>query len=141
MYDGRVLFHGPRFQGIRAVDGVSAEGITGTLVGVRELRWDAEPWRTDPLAVDGALQLVLLWVRHVLGGASLPMAVGEFHLYRPGPVAGSVTCRVRGTHAQDARAVCDAVLLDADGAVLAELRGIEAVLRPAAPARAAPAQV
>ena len=33
---GQELFHGPRFQVVRDVEGVSSEGIIGTLTGTRE---------------------------------------------------------------------------------------------------------
>jgi hypothetical protein len=131
IYDGHVLFHGDAFHVIREVDGVSEEGLVGTLVGVREKRWPAEPWRTDPAALDGGLQLAVLWAREVNGGAaSLPMAIGAWRCYAELPADGPMRCIVHARKVRDGGAVCDVVLAASDGRVLAELKSVETVVRP-----------
>jgi hypothetical protein len=130
VYDGHVLFHGHRFQVIRSVDGVSRAGIVGSLVGSGDSGWPSEPWRTDPALLDGGLQLAVLWARQVLGGASLPMALGEYRTYKDGLAEGPVRCVVHARQIHDARSVCDIAFVDASGAVLAEMIGLETVLRP-----------
>ena len=143
VYDGHVLFHGERFQVIRAVEGVSRAGIIGTLAGVTEVGWPGEAWRSDPAMLDGGLQLALLWTRNVLDGASLPMALGELRTYREGIANGPVLCVLYARQVHDARAVCDIAFVDATGAVIAEMVGVETVLRPsetATKSTAAPAQ-
>ena len=139
VYDGHVLFHGRRFQVIRAVDGVSRAGIVGSLVGAGDTGWPVEPWRTDPALLDGGLQLAVLWARQVLGGASLPMALAEYRTYRDGLAAGPVRCVVHARQIHDARTVCDIAFVDASGAVMAEMLGLETVLRPGEPAIASSA--
>lgn len=129
-YDGEVLFHGPRFHALRTVGGVSEHGAEATVAGLRVLDWAGEHWPLDPAAVDGALQLALLWGEEVLGAATLPMAVAECRVHRHGPVDGTVRCVVRGHKAHDTGARCDAALIDADGSVRLELIGIELVRRP-----------
>lgn len=129
-YDGEVLFHGPRFHALRTVRGVSEHGAEATVAGVRALGWADEHGPLDPAAVDGALQLALLWGEKVLGAATLPMAVAECRLHRRGPVDGAVRCVVRSRKAHDTGARCDAALIDADGSVLVELIGVELVVRP-----------
>jgi acyl transferase domain-containing protein len=129
-YDGEVLFHGPRFQALRTVRGVSEHGAEATVVGLRALDWSGEHWPLDVAAVDGALQLALLWGEKVLGAATLPMSVAECRVHRYGPVDGPVRCVVRGRKAHDAGARCDAALIDADGSVRLELIGVELVRRP-----------
>ncbi|MEW2546752.1 SDR family oxidoreductase [Streptomyces sp. NPDC047002] len=130
VYDGRVLFHGPRFQALRSVLLVSAHGAEATVAGVRELEWPGGHWHTDPAAVDGALQLALLWARQALGGATLPMAVAECRVHRGGPVEGTVRCVVRGRKVHETGARCDAALLGQDGTPWVELLGVELVRRP-----------
>ncbi|MFF1463199.1 SDR family NAD(P)-dependent oxidoreductase [Streptomyces sp. NPDC058330] len=130
LYDGELLFHGPRFHALRRVRGVSEHGAEATVAGLRALEWPGEHWPLDPAAVDGALQLALVWARHVLGAATLPMAVAECRVHRPGPVDGTVRCVVRGRKAHSTGARCDAALLDPDGAVRLELLGVELVRRP-----------
>jgi hypothetical protein len=80
--------------------------------------------------MDGGLQLALLWSRHVLGGAVLPMALGEYRSYRDGLADGPVQSVVYGRKIHDARTVCDIAFSDASGKMIAELIGVETVLRP-----------
>jgi acyl carrier protein len=141
VYDGHVLFHGPKFQVIRHVDGVSRDGAVGALAGGRAAGWPGGPWRTDPALLDGGLQLAVLWAQEVLGGASLPMAVGEYRTYAGGLAEGPIRCVVYGKQVHDARAVCDVAFIGADGALVAEMLGVETVLRPGeTKSAAAPAQ-
>ncbi|WP_405763417.1 SDR family oxidoreductase [Streptomyces sp. NBC_01420] len=129
-YEGTALFHGPRFHALRTVNGVSEHGAEAVVAGLRALGWPGAHGPLDAAAVDGALQLSLLWAETALGARTLPMAVAECRVHRCGPVDGTVRCVVRGrkTHATGAR--CDAALIDADGSVLLELVGVELVLRP-----------
>jgi hypothetical protein len=130
VYDGQVLFHGPSFQVIDSVEGVSREGIVGMLSGTQNSTWPAASWRCDAAAMDGGLQLALLWSQHVLGGASLPMAMGEYRSYRDGLTEGPVQGVVHGRKIHDSRTVCDITFSDSSGLVIAELIGVETVLRP-----------
>jgi hypothetical protein len=143
VYDGHVLFHGPGFQVINAVQGVSRDGIVGTLSGNSQAGWPTEAWCTDAAALDGGLQLALLWSRQILGGAVLPMALGEYRSYRSGLNSGQVQGVVYGRKIHEARTVCDIAFVDGSDQLLAELIGVETVLRPgeaqAAPAQTAPA--
>ena len=130
VYDGHVLFHGPSFQVIQAVQGVSRDGIVGTLAGTHQAGWPLDAWCSDVASLDGGLQLALLWSRQVLGGAVLPMALGEYRSYRSGLASGPVTGVVHGRKIHEARTVCDIAFVDASGQLLAELIGVETVLRP-----------
>jgi len=130
IYDGHMLFHGPMFRVIESIEGVSREGIAGIMTGARGRGWAEEPWHVDPAALDGALQFAVLWAREVLGGASLPMAVGAFHCAVEGALDGPIRCVVRGREVHAARAVCDVILEDRSGGLIAALRGVETVLRP-----------
>ncbi|WP_437571742.1 SDR family NAD(P)-dependent oxidoreductase [Sorangium sp. So ce542] len=130
LYDGRTLFHGRDFQVIRQLDGVSRDGIAGTVVGLREAGWVAQPWKTDPAALDGGLQLATLWTQHVLGGAALPMSVGALHTFAEGPSDGPLRAVVRGQIVARDRTKADIAFVDQTGAMVAELRDVQYVLRP-----------
>ncbi|MGA4538786.1 SDR family NAD(P)-dependent oxidoreductase [Uniformispora flossi] len=130
VYDGRVLFHGPRFRALDAVHGLGDTGAEATVAGVARLGWGDGPWRLDPAAVDGALQLALLWAEEALGKATLPMGVAECRVHRPGPLRDTARCVVRARKVHDTGARCDVALLDADGAARVELLGVELVIRP-----------
>jgi hypothetical protein len=131
LYDGRTLFHGPRFRAVRSLDGIGAQGAEGVVVGLRELGWIGDHWCLDPAALDGALQLTLLWARHVLGDACLPMAIARCRVGRGGPIAEDVRCVVRSGAVRESTALCDVALIDPDGTERIELSGVELVRRPA----------
>jgi hypothetical protein len=132
VYDGGVLFHGPAFQSIRTVHGLSERGASAELRGVVDAGWTSDRshrgtmlWGTDPLLLDGGLQLALVWCGRVLGGASLPTSIAEIRTWIDEPVAGPVRCTLRGRQARGAKGVCDVVLHAPDGRVLVELVGVE----------------
>ncbi len=131
VYDGQILFHGPGFQMIRSIDGVSQNGIAAALSGVLDAGWP-QSWCTDPLALDGGLQLALLWSHHVLGRASLPTSIGELRTFSDRPSHGPLHCTLTGRNASGQRTVSDLVFRNASGEVIAELEGLEVHLLPQA---------
>jgi len=154
VYDGDVLFHGPRFQTIRSIDGISDRGIAARLDGVRDLGWhadepgdsalqgflpavEADVWHTDLAAFDGGLQLAVLWCKHRLGAASLPTSIAAVHTWSDGLVGGPVHCTVIGRDSRGSRSVSDVVFRDGEGRVFAEFEGVETHLRPDAAANGA----
>ena len=58
------------------------------------------------------------------------MSVGSVHAYTDGPPAGPLKATLTGQVKGKDRAVSDVVFTDASGDVVAELRGIETILRP-----------
>jgi hypothetical protein len=139
VYDGELLFHGPAFQMIRNITGISEHGIVAELSGVEGCGWESERaatqgtgengrdelWSTDPLASDGGLQLALLWCKHVLGGASLPTGIEEIRTWADAPVAGPIRCTLTGRTANGRRSVSDLAFHDARGSLLTEFVGVE----------------
>jgi acyl transferase domain-containing protein/NAD(P)-dependent dehydrogenase (short-subunit alcohol dehydrogenase family)/acyl carrier protein len=123
------LFHGPAFQMIRSIGSVSENGMQADLVGCEALQWPAERWNLDPAAVDGCLQLALLWTQQQLKRHSLPMSIAGIDL---GRASGRITCcRLIGQKASGSKARSDAYLLDDKGGVVAALRGVETIALPA----------
>jgi hypothetical protein len=131
IYDGHVLFHREGLHVIQSLEGISRAGIAGTLVGASRMNWPVGPWCTDPAALEGGLQLAAWWTHRVLGGASLPMALGELRLYQQGFVDGPVRCVVHARAVHSARSVCDISFIDSTGLLIAQMLGVESVLRPA----------
>jgi hypothetical protein len=144
VYDGELLFHGPEFQTIRGIGGISEHGIVAELSGVQGSGWASEwsaarsagdaagkeAWSTDPLAYDGGLQLALLWCKRALGGASLPTGIGEIRTWADSPVSGPIRCTLTGREAKGQKSVSDLVFHDDNGNVLAEFDGVETHLLP-----------
>ena len=136
MYDGHVLFHGPDFQMLQNIDGISDRGIVAELTGVLKPGWSdkvpskfPEPWCTDPLIFDASLQLALLWGRRVLGGPSLPTSIARVQTFDD-PTTGPFRCTLQGRSASGNKAVSDAIIHDVGGRVVAEIAGIETHLLP-----------
>lgn len=126
---GTSLFHGPAFQVIRALDGVAADGIAGTLVGVVDQRWPGR-FRTDPALFDGGLQLAVRWAEQQLGGRGLPTSVGALRLFTEQPVAGPLRTLATITADGPIKAVSDIAFIDPEGRLVARLEGVETHQRP-----------
>jgi len=129
-YDGATLFHGPRFQAIRSDPVVGLAGAQCTVVGSRALGWEGSSRQLDPAAVDGGLQLAVLWARRAGAGSTLPMAIAECRVHRPGVVEAEARCVVVAQRADDSTAACDVALIDPDGSPRVELLGVQLVRRP-----------
>jgi acyl transferase domain-containing protein/NAD(P)-dependent dehydrogenase (short-subunit alcohol dehydrogenase family)/acyl carrier protein len=134
IYDG-LLFHGPDMQGIKGIEGCSERGIVGQVsVAPAPATWIHRPlrsaWLGDPLAIDSALQMMVLWGFENYGSPSLPCFIGRYRQYRRSfPREGSrVIAAVK--EAKPQRATADIVLLDAAGQVVARLDNYECVIDP-----------
>ncbi len=126
----QMLFHGPDFHVIRSIGGMSKGGMEAELDGVVDAaNWPCEGWSTDVAALDGGLQLVVLWTQLVTKKAALPTGIGSFRTFGP-PTGGTLSAvlSARKTGAQNT--VTDVSLMDASGRVVAELSGVEAHALP-----------
>jgi hypothetical protein len=127
------LFHGPALHGIRQIDAISADGITGVVATAPPpAQWLARPlrgtWLAEPLVVDASFQLMVLWCWENRGMPLLPTALGSYRQFcRAFPAEGvRVTARVTAQSAQ--RVLADIDYLALDGRLLARLQGGECVL-------------
>jgi hypothetical protein len=77
------LFHGPRFQVIERIDGLSDEGAGALLRTSSPAQWLAhvnpgqDQWVFDPAVVDAAAQMALLWARAFRNESALPVRFGR----------------------------------------------------------------
>jgi len=127
---GDVLFHTDDFQVIKEMEGISDVGIAGALKGVHEAKWTWDAWQTDVAAMDGGLQMLLLWAREGMGGAVLPMGIGELRFSQEAPTQGEVRCVANCKTSGSTSAVADLLFTDAAGLTLAEMKHVELILRP-----------
>lgn len=130
LYDGFALFHGPAFQALQSLEDDGDLGMSADIIGLTELGWPDEAWRTDPAALDAMLQLGVRWTGRLLEGAALPMGFEALHLASAGPMRGPMRASVRTRQIHHSRAVCDITLAGKDGTPLALLAGVSFVLRP-----------
>lgn len=81
-YD-ELLFHGPCFQVIEAIDGLSERGSVARVRPSRPTEWLSgvseahDHWTFDPALVDAAAQMALLWARSLRGESCLPARFGR----------------------------------------------------------------
>ena len=128
-----LLFHGPAMRGIERVDACNRHGISGwARVAPSPAEWIARPtrgtWIFDPLAIDCAFQLVVLWCRSHFGSNSLPTLVRGLRQYQSRFPAEGVRILVEIREATETRAVADVEFLDADEGLIARLDGYECVI-------------
>ena len=128
-----ILFHGPALQGIERIEGLGERSIAGWVAtSPAPAEWLEGPlrnvWLTDPLAIDSAFQLMVLWCRVRLGANSLPTVIGSYRQFRRTfPAEGvRVVAEIRQT--SDTRAVADIEFLDAQGELVAQLTSYECVV-------------
>jgi hypothetical protein len=128
-----ILFHGPDLQGIERIDGCSEQGIVGQVsVAPPSSTWIHQPlrngWLADPLALDSAFQMMVLWSCEKYGSCSLPCCVGRYRQYRRSFPRETirVTAAVKETGNHRARA--DIVFQDSAGQVIARLENYECVI-------------
>jgi hypothetical protein len=119
--------------GIRTVDGCDDTGIVATAKSnSAPSEWMARPlrsrWIAEPLAIDSAFQLLILWTlwKHDLG--SLPTRFTSYRQYRADFPEDGVRIEVRIASQDSQRVVADIDWLDAAGDVVARMIGYECVL-------------
>ena len=124
-----ILFHGPHFQAIEEIVGISKRGIVARVRSApAPAEWMSAPlrssWLGDPLIVDAGLQLGLIWCHEELGALSLPRYQASYRQYRPFPRQG-VTAVLEvgeaGEHQMEGRIT----FVDADDRVVARSEGCE----------------
>mgnify|MGYP005751220993 CR=1 FL=1 len=80
------LFHGPRFQVIRGISGLSSRGAAALMCPSSPQQWLAggraeQQWIIDPAVLDAAPQMALLWARTFHDGSALPAQFGRVVRY------------------------------------------------------------
>jgi hypothetical protein len=128
-----LLFHGPALQGIQEVEGISADAIIArTGPTTPPSRWIAEPlrnaWLADPLALDVAFQLMIVWSREFHGAASLPAFVGRYRQFRDSFPADGVSVVIKISESGKRWARADIEFLDDKGDLVARLEDYECVV-------------
>jgi acyl transferase domain-containing protein/phosphopantetheinyl transferase len=132
LYDGRVMFHGPCFQGVASVKRSGIDGLVGELrvlpaSGLFRTIRDPQ-FVTDPVLLDAAGQLVGFWAKEYLprGFVVFPYRLKALRLYGPGrPVGDRCECRVRLELLGQDRTRSDFDIVTPDGTIWMQLTGWE----------------
>jgi acyl transferase domain-containing protein/NAD(P)-dependent dehydrogenase (short-subunit alcohol dehydrogenase family) len=136
LYDRERLFHGPELRGIEHVDGCSAKGIAAMVKGAPSpAAWITQPlrsvWLTDPLVIDSAFQLMILWSFERFGAGSLPCFAGRYRQFQETFPAEGVQVVIRVTAEREHSATADMEFLDRHtGKLVARLEKYECIIDP-----------
>ncbi|NBR85596.1 MAG: SDR family NAD(P)-dependent oxidoreductase [Proteobacteria bacterium] len=130
--DGR-LFHGPDFQCIEALEvcnPANAAALVRSSPAPKTMI--AQPlrpaWLADPLALDAAFQLMILWSTAQRAAPSLPCALRSFRQFAAFPKTGGSRVVASITSAETPVAVADLQFFDRNGGLVALGEGYEFVV-------------
>jgi len=129
IYNGH-LFHGPDFHVIRSLEGVSENAASAVLVGTKEMGWPGDIWKADVAAIDGGLQLAILWGSHLLGRQSLPTKIGQYFSSREGLIKGPIRCELQGRAIRNERTISDISFFNEKGELIAKMCDVEMHMLP-----------
>ena len=126
------LFHGIRFQGIMAIEACSSDGIVlESRTTSAPWEWMREPlrntWLIDPLAIDVALQAVIIWSQEMRQEPCLPCFISRYRQYRRVFPREGVRIVVRVRQATGHTIRCDVEFIDFQGLLIARMEGCESV--------------
>ncbi|GAC1451846.1 MAG: hypothetical protein NVSMB9_36840 [Isosphaeraceae bacterium] len=130
-----LLFHGPALHALERVEGCGAGGINGlSRTAPAPSDWLETPlrqsWLSDPLAIDSAFQLVILWSLDRTGSPSLPTRIGRYRQFQRTFPTTKVRIRARVSLPSPHRATAEIVFVDLDGSVVARIDDYECVVDP-----------
>ncbi len=81
------LFHGPKFQVIAEINGMSDEGVNASVKTTCPAQWlesetaKQDQWHFDPALVDSAAQMAIIWSRAFRNETPLPVKFGRVVRY------------------------------------------------------------
>jgi NAD(P)-dependent dehydrogenase (short-subunit alcohol dehydrogenase family)/acyl carrier protein len=134
VYNQDRLFHGADLQGITQVDGCSAAGISAVVTAApKPENWIKQPlrnaWLTDPLVIDCAFQLMILWSFERSGSGSLPTFAGRYRQFQENFPAEGAQIAIKITAERRHGASADIEFYNrTSGAVIARLENYECII-------------
>jgi len=127
------LFHGEFLKALNSIAGWSESGmVASSFTAVDPTGWFARPpmlrWYTDPLVVDAAYQLMILWTTQACGAPSLPGYAKRYRQYASGFGSSPVTISANTRRSGAMMAAADIDFIDAKGQLIARLEGYECTM-------------
>ena len=129
MYQADGLFHGPDFQVIQSIEGISEHGVLATFEAEKSQSWAAGPWLTTPALIDGALQIALLYGLKQTGSQSLPLGIARYEMHQR-VATGPIQCELVRVEATNQKTRTDIRLTDSSHQLVAMIRGVEMFVVP-----------
>ena len=129
LYASGVLFHGPNLRPIISIDALNDVGLEARITNDASPEdWFRNPirsgWIGAPLALDGVLQLLIVWGQRIHGKCSLPHAIASYRQFARSIPSGQLKVALSASN-QGAILRADAELIDATGKLVARIEGIE----------------
>jgi hypothetical protein len=133
VYDGVRLFHGPQLHGIVGVETCGPDGIVAhSRTAPHPSAWIDQPlrsnWLTDPLALDAAFQLMIVWCFEQRGIGSLPTRFVRYRQFVRAFPDGDLRIAIRIDRQGPHHAESTIEFCDASGRLVARIEGYECVL-------------
>jgi hypothetical protein len=134
LYDSDLLFHGPHLHGIREVEGCSRTGIAATVsTAPSPVEWIKNPlrntWLADPLVLDSAFQMMILWSFETNQVGALPCFAGSYRQFQPVFPKQGVRIVIGVKKNSEHRALADIEFIDTvTGKLIARMESYECVM-------------
>jgi hypothetical protein len=134
-YESGVLFHGPQLHALAAITGCAPEGAAAEArPAPPPATWMKQPirsaWLTDPMALDAAFQLMIVWSTQQRGAPSLPTGLNRYTQYVRRFPEGGTRIAARVTRAAEHEAIADIEFTNRSGDLLARIEGYTCVIDP-----------
>ncbi len=131
----QVLFHGHDLRGIQEILRISPKGMSARLAAAPPpAQWARSPlrsrWIADPLVLDCAFQMAIIWSHEQLGQLSLPSYVASYRQYVSRFPKEGVTAVWEAQTSNDRKLVGNFTFLNRNLEVIAALTGYEAIMDP-----------
>ncbi len=132
VYD-KILFHGVALRGIKEIISCSSKGILARISSAPSpVKWMKEPlrskWIGDPLVLDSAFQMAIIWCFEEMGVVSLPTYSASYRQYRNKFPSEGVTALLEVREVTKRKLKGDFTFLDLNNVVVAQLTGYEAAM-------------
>jgi acyl transferase domain-containing protein/NAD(P)-dependent dehydrogenase (short-subunit alcohol dehydrogenase family) len=127
------LFHGEYFKSLTEINGWSNAGIIATSKASGEsAAWLSNAPQpklaTDPIAIDAAYQLMILWTTKVCGAPSLPNYAASYRKYVEQYTGSTLTISIKAQKKTTMTAIADIDFIGEKGELLASIEGYECTL-------------
>jgi len=132
-YSLGVLFHGAALHGIERVESFAERGVAALLKAASApIKWMTHPlrgtWIADPLVLDSAFQMMILWSAAHRGAPSLPSALARYRQFVSVFPKGGCRAVIAVAIGISAIAVATIQFVDRQGNLLASAEGCEFVM-------------
>ncbi len=134
VYERGILFHGAALQGLTQIEGSGEPGILGLVRAAPvATEWMRQPlrkdWLADPLVLDGAFQLAIVWSNEHRGAGSLPVRLTRYRQYRRN-FPSETRVLLSAQRVTELQATFNVEFIDPEGRLIARLEGYECVIDP-----------